>query len=577
MSFWSRLEESASKNEMHIALIFRDEHILYKDLFSKANNFAAELLNRRIEKDDIVCILGQRSIELFACILGVIKAGASLLLIDSKDDWSKIEYRMKNSKCRYVFVDDDFQKYNLFPETIRLMDVYKKDCPQIKCANRDKKDTMYLAYTSGSTAQEKAVMVSDENIETYVNAFIATFGVYSTDVNVQQTPLGYDGLFEELFVTLFTGGKLLLLDKRILQSPRLLHKELIKNQVTLLPTTPLVLNELNKLPPVKTIKTYISCADVLKKHHYSNLIKYAKIYNTYGPTEATVCATYYLCKPEDDLRTPVGTPLPFYKTLVVTEDLSPSIQGETGEILIGGKGVTKGYYNDVVLTKEKFIQVNEERMFRTGDYGYYDTSGMLRFEERRDCVEKLKGIKVDCSKIENTLMCSGLVSAVIAHICSDRDNSYLCVFYIPTNESVTEESIKCFLNERLSKDHLPQTYISIESIPRKSVGKVDYSALERLFFKIKPAYKNIDGNDLVAFLTVFQNVLGKHTLSMTDLISDVGMDSISFIQIIVKLEELFEFEFDDEMLSHSDYETIGQVYDYVLKHRFCSVACKDNS
>lgn len=565
MSFWSRLEDSASKNEMRIALLFHDEQIIYKDLFSKANNYAYELAYRGIEKDDIVCVLGQRSLELFACILGIVQAGAVFLLIDSEDEWSKVEYRMMNSKCRYAFVDQRYQKYNSVPEAIGLQDVYKREYPSVKCIDRNAEDTMYLAYTSGSTAQEKAVMVSYGNMESYVDAFINVFGICDTDINVQQTPLGYDGLCEELFSMLFTGGKLLLLDKRILKSPRLLHKELLKNKVTLFPTTPLILNELNRLSPVETIKKYISCADVLKKYHYSNLIKHTQIYNTYGPTETTVCATYYLCGSEDDLFTPIGTPLPFYEILVVSEDLHPVIQGQSGEILIGGKGVAKGYYNNEALTQEKFIYINGERVFRTGDYGYYDTLGVLRFEGRRDSVEKLKGIKVDCSKIESALMCSGLVSAAIAHVCADKNNSSLCVFYIPFDESVTEASIKACLKERLSVDHLPKTYINVESIPQKSVGKVDYSALEAIFSESRLTNKTVTGKDQIAFLTVFQNVLGKNTLLMTDMIRDVGMDSISFIQIVVELEELYEFDFDDEMLSHSDYETIGQVYEYVLE------------
>ena len=564
MSFWSRLEDSASKNEMRIALLFHDEQIIYKDLFSKANSYACELVYRGIKKDDIVCVLGQRSLELIACILGIIKVGAIFLLIDYEDEWDKIEYRIKNSKCRYTFVDERYQKYSSVPEAIGLQDVYKRECLLIKGTDRNAEDIMYLSYTSGSTMQEKAVMISYGNMESYIDAFINIFDINDTDINVQQTPLGYDGLCEELFSMIIMGGRLLLLDKRILQIPRLLHKELLKNKVTLFPTTPLILNELNKLLPIETVKRYISCADVLKKYHYSNLIKHSRVYNTYGPTETTVCATYYLCGPEDDLLTPIGTPLPSYKTLVVNENLHPVIQGKSGEILIGGNGVAKGYYNNAALTQEKFIYLNGERMFRTGDYGYYDTSGLLRFEGRRDYVEKLKGIKVDCSKIENALICSGLVSMAIAHVCADMDNSSLCVFYIPNDKSVKEELIKKYLKEVLSTDHLPKTYIRVDSFPQKSVGKVDYSALEALFLEIRSANKVVSGRDQVAFLTIFQNVLGKNMLLMTDMIREIGMDSISFIRIIVELEELYDIEFDDEKLSHSDYETIGQVYKYVL-------------
>lgn len=564
MAFWSRLDESARKNDMRIALMFHGEEIKYKELFSKANNFAYELTDRGIDKDDIVCVLGQRSIELFACILGIIKAGAAFSIIDSDDELSKIEYRIKSCNCRYVFVDQNYQRNSLFPEAIVLQEVYLNEYPSVVCADRKADDTMYLAYTSGSTAQEKAVMVTYDNMESYIDAYISVFDICNSDVNVQQTPLGYDGLFEELFSMLFTGGKLVLLDKRILQSPRLLHKELIKNKVTLLPTTPLILNELNKLPPVETLKKCISCADVLKKYHYSNLIKHTQIYNTYGPTETTVCATHYLCGIEDDLFTPIGIPFPFYKIQLVDDKLQPVIQGQTGEILIGGKGVAKGYYNNEVLTQEKFIYINGERFFRTGDYGYYDTSDVLRFEGRKDSVEKLKGIKVDCSKVENAIICSGLVHTAIAHVCSDNNNSYLCVFYIPTDESVKEDSIKKYLREKFSVDHLPKAYIKIGCVPQKSVGKVDYFALESLFFENRHADKAVNGRDRNSFLAVFQNVLGIEKLSMNDTIHDIGIDSISFIQIVVELEELYDFEFDDEKLLYSDYETIGQVYKYVL-------------
>lgn len=564
MSFWYRLEKTAAKNGNRIALVFHDEQITYNELLAKANNYAYELSCRGIEKDDVVCIVGRRSIEIFACILGILQVGAVFLLIDSEEEQTKIEFRIKNSESRYVFVEQNYQKSDSTPAIIRLKDVFNGTYPIVKHVEQSSEDTMYIAYTSGSTSQEKAVMVSYGNMENYIDAFISVFEICDTDINVQQTPLGYDGLCEELFSMIFTGGRLLLLDKRILKNPRLLHKELIKNGVTLLATTPIVLNELNRLPPVETIKKYISCADTLKKYHYSNLIEHAQIYNTYGPTETTVCATYYLCNAEDDMFTPIGKPFPFYDILVVTEEFCPVEQGQSGEILIGGKGVSKCYYNDEELTNEKYIYINGERMFRTGDYGYYDSSGMLRFEGRRDSIEKLKGIKIDCSKIENTLVSTGQVSAAIAHVCSDKNNSFLCVFYVPIDKTVKEESLKDSLKERFLAEHFPQVFISIESIPQKAIGKVDYAELEKIYFE-RRIVNNITGKDLTDFLKVFKNVLGKEAISIKNTIRDVGIDSISFIQIVVKLEEMYGFDFDDDMLSHTDYETIEQVYTYVQK------------
>ena len=565
MNFWTRLKNSALKNETRVALMFHEKEITYKELFSRANNYACELSRRGIDKNDVVCILGQRSIELFACILGILQVGAAFLLIDSDDEWSKVEYRIINSNSRYVFVDERYQRCDLLPETINLQEVYKKMYSTFFCNNeRNAENTMYLAYTSGSTENEKAVEVSDGNLESYIDSFISVFSICEADVNVQQTPLGYDGLCEELFSMLLTGGRLLLLDKRVLQSPLLFHKELLRNKVTLLPTTPLILNELNKMSPVRTIKRYISCADVLKKYHYSNLVKYAQVFNTYGPTETTVCATYYLCSSEDDLYTPIGKPFPSYKVFIVSDDLSPVRQGQTGEILIGGKGVAKGYYNQNMLTKQKFVYLNGERVFRTGDYGYCDSSGVLHFSGRRDFIEKLKGVKVDCSKIENALICSGLVNTAIAHVCSDNCTTSLCVFYIPVDENINEETLINCLKRKLSADHLPKTYIAIDNIPQKSVGKVDYSALESLYCALKSSQIPITGKDINAFLAIFQNVLNKRTLSLESSLHDIGIDSISFVQIVVKLEELYGFEFDDEMLSHRSFKTIKQVYKYVL-------------
>lgn len=565
MNYWSRIESIAKKNENRIALSYDDRQVTYKELYSKANNYANELVKRKIEKGENVCIVGSRSIELFSCILGVMKVNGAFVIVDAGDDLNKIEYRIRNSKSRYVFLDENSVEIDSDAEYIGLREIYQKDNVEVPAVERCPEDVMYLAYTSGTVAEEKAVMVSYDNLESYINDFISVFDICEEDINVQQTPLGYDGLCEEFFSTITSGGKMILLDKMVLQSPRLLYKALVKNGVTLFASTPLMLNELNKLPPVETVKRYISCADVLKKYNYSNLIKNAKIYNTYGLTETTVCSTYYLCKEDDDLITPIGNAFPSSKIEIVNEDMNPVEVNQIGEILIGGKGTAIGYYNNPALTKEKYIEFNEERFFRTGDYGYYDNEHVLRYEGRRDSVEKLKGIKVNCLKIEETLLNSQKVSACLAHVCQYNGNSVLCMFYVTEIENIEEDFIKKYLEDNLSGLYLPKAYIRVDHIPQRSIGKIDYAALEGLYYKSRVDKKVTSDKNEIGFLTAFQNVIGQDRISMTDKLTEIGIDSIFFIQIVLELESLFDIEFDDNRLTYGEYDTVGKVYEYVVE------------
>lgn len=565
MDYLSKLERVAEENENRIALSYCDRDVTYKELFSKSNNYASELMRRNIKRGENVCIIGHHSIELFACIIGIMRVNAVFVVIDEDEDIKKIEYRIRTSKTKYVFYDEDKDIAVSDIECIGLKEVYQGEEAESIHVESNPEDIMYMAFTSGSVSEEKAVLVSYDNLESYINDFISVFNVCKDDVNVQQTPLGYDGLCEEFFSMISSGGRLVLLDKNVLQSPRLLHKELNKCGATLFPTTPLMLNELNKLSPVETITRYISCADVLKNFYFCNLIKHAKIFNTYGLTETTVCSTFYLCSIDDEMIIPIGQAFPSSKVEVIDDQMKPLGINQTGEILIGGKGVTIGYLNNKELTKERYVEINGERFFRTGDYGYFDDNSILRYEGRKDSMEKLKGIKIDCLKIEESLIRHPLVKACLAHVCSYNGNSVLCMFYVPENSEVEETSIRSFLEKDFSGADLPNAYIQVDSIPLKSVGKVDYTELEDLFTKNRNKDIQVIGKNEEGVLAAFQKILGIDGITINDKLADIGVDSIFFIQIVLELEDLFEFEFDDNKLSYGDYETIKDVYEYVIK------------
>ncbi|WP_430909756.1 AMP-binding protein, partial [Maribacter sp. 2-571] len=212
-----------------------------------------------------------------------------------------------------------------------------------------------MIYTSGTTGKPKGVMIEHSSLLNYTKTFQSYFNVNNKDVILQQASISFDTSIEEIFPILVSGGFLVVLDNR--KDFEHLFHVCKKHEVSILSTNPYALKYLNEnvLKLELSLRALISGGDILEKNFISNIYENYAVYNTYGPTEATVCTSYYNIEKVDAGKISIGSPIQNTKAYVLDSFQKPVPVGVIGELYIGGAGVARGYLNRGELTQERFV------------------------------------------------------------------------------------------------------------------------------------------------------------------------------------------------------------------------------
>ncbi len=306
-------------------------HLTYRVLHEKSDLLACFLSNKKVRPDTITGIIMERSIEMITCLLAVWKAGGAYLPIEPEYPQERIDFMLKDSNAKILINkseirnpkletnpnktnSNDQNKKQLF-ETVSVLNFEHlnlnsiKGCPRrgfsnfvLRASDLNSSNLAYIIYTSGSTGRPKGVLVDHGNVAAYLHAFTREFKFTPGDIILQQASYTFDTFVEEVYGALIAGSKIAIADNRTTRDIDLLSEFIEKFNITVMDCVPLLLNELNKSCAaaherrrLRSIHTFISGGDVLKYRHIDNLLKTGKVYNTYGPSETTVCASYYRC------------------------------------------------------------------------------------------------------------------------------------------------------------------------------------------------------------------------------------------------------------------------------------------
>lgn len=484
MVFWDRFITVVENFSNNIALECCDEKITYQELYEKSCAVAANLIRIGVCKNDIVALEMNNSIETIIAILGIWRIGAGYVPIDPDYPVTrKDEIKSDCHSCITITnIADELLDGKMYINEL-MVEGMKSDYYETAPEN-----IAYVLYTSGTTGKPKGIMVTQKNVCSYIESFNAEFSTNTETKILQQGTYTFDVFVEEVFPTLSTGGTVVVYPKKGGFDFEDLCNYMNDHNVTIISCSPLVLNEINQLNVTPNIKVYISGGDELKDTHYSNLIGHSSVYNTYGPTEATVCATYYRVCPEDKVIIPIGKPITNVMVYIMNENGLCGFNSR-GEICIGGYGVTDGYINNQALTDEKFVMnpYGEGRIYKTGDIGRWCENGNIIFDGRIDNQIKIRGYRVELGEIEAAVKQELEVSEAAALLREVKGEKVICLYV--QGSDVGKETIYEKLSKRLPIYLVPSRIKIMDKLPIKSNGKIDMDKLE-----IPEVIKNIDGD-----------------------------------------------------------------------------------
>ncbi|MGM9978309.1 MAG: amino acid adenylation domain-containing protein, partial [Clostridium sp.] len=529
-------EEMASKYPNKTAVICKDKQISYKELNEKANSIANILRNKGIKPDDFVGIMTERSIETIIGIYGIMKAGGAYVPIDISYPEERVNYMLEDSKSKLLLIDNKGYEFKTEIEKINLNDKsnYLGNIENLELVNKPE-DLAYLIYTSGTTGKPKGVMIEHRGVLNLRQHFKKSYKVTEEDIALQFANIVFDASVLEMTMSLLVGGTLLIVPDDYRQNIKEFEKYVKDNKGTITLLPPPFLAQVN----LETIKTMVSGGSESSREIVEKTIKNNSRYiNAYGPTESTVCATYWEYEGKIGNKIPIGKPITNTKIYILNKDKLCGI-GIPGEICIASEGLARGYLNREDLTKEKFVEnpiVKGERIYRTGDLGRWLIDGNIEYMGRIDEQVKVRGFRIELGEIESVLRKQKNIEDVAVVLKGETDK-YICA-YIVSEEEVNIEELKKEINKELPDYMIPSQIAQIEKIPMNASGKVDKKALPEIARVKEKEYIAPRNEEERVLVKVFEEILGVDNVGIKDNFFQLGGDSIKATVLINKIEEL---------------------------------------
>jgi non-ribosomal peptide synthetase-like protein len=536
-------EQQAEARADEVALVCGDEQMTYGELERRANQLARFLRSWGVRRGDCVGLWLPRSNDAYVALLGILKAGAAYVPLDPDYPPERVEFILSDCQARIlVTIADLASKAAQFRGELLLLSQHQPELAAQSSQRLDREETgttpedlCYVIYTSGTTSKPKGVEIEHRSACHLVRAEGKLFQVQPADRVYQGFSLAFDASVEEIWLAFFAGATLLASTWEMGRSGSALSRLLADAGVTVLSCVPTLLAMMDE--DVPTLRLLIlggeSCPPDLAKRWWR---PGRRVFNTYGPTEATVIATYTEWNP--NLALTIGQPVPNYLACVLDEQLQPVPAGVAGELCLGGIGLARGYLGRPELTREKFISFERDgepahRLYRTGDLVRWAPDGSnLEFLGRIDTQVKVRGFRVELTEIEAVLLqCSGVQAAVVA-LREDLPGVRQLVGYVVPQSSVPfdEKAVRARLQEVLPAYMVPALLETLPRFPTLPSGKVDRRSLPPPRARVELTRPDLvpPRNDLERqIVSVWEKLLAPMPVSVhDDFFRDLGGDSL---------------------------------------------------
>jgi non-ribosomal peptide synthetase-like protein len=473
------------------ALIFEGGSFSYGELNARANQLAHFLRFYDIAPGKFVGIFFERSAHPLIAILACLKTGAAYVPIDPAHPDERIRHILEESELSLILTEKvlEARTASLFSGVTMAIDVPSEAIshqptwglppafPAVSPSN-----LCYIIYTSGTTGRPKGVMTTHHNVVQFALAFNEICGTEPRDRVYQGFSLGFDGSVEEMWMAFSNGSALVVGTK---QTPRFgneLAQFLVKHGVTYFSTVPTMLSTItDEIPCLRQlVVSGEACPpELVARWARPDL----KMWNVYGPTEATVNTTVTQCVAGRPIT--IGRPLRGYDTYILDEQMRPVMPGEKGELYIGGEGLARGYFKQPELTNSRFVTSpyvggrQRVRLYRTGDLVRLNEEREIEFFGRIDSQVKIRGYRVELSEIESVLLEHPRIRSASLKLFQRDGFQELAAFVVLQDPKIPLDrtDVLMLLTTRLPDYMIPGYLDVLNELPMLTSGKVDRSLL----------------------------------------------------------------------------------------------------
>ena len=539
-------EEQVERTPDNIAVVYEDEKLTYKELNACSTQLGRLLRKKGVGPESIVGLMVDRSIEMIVGMLGILKAGGAYLPLDPTYPEKRISYMLKDSGTNIVVVDKSYEQIEKSIEVLEIIEGLFNEESDLNLERiNTSRSLIYVIYTSGSTGKPKGVTIEHRSVINLAISQLDTFKINQKDRILQFSSICFDASVEQIWIAFLSGARLVLINKEKILNNEHFEVFLHKNKVTHLHTVPNFLLTLHLREPGSLKRVVVSgdkCSSllVLKFSKWNNI----EFYNKYGLTETSVTSTvyrfFYLKEKEKIIS--IGSPLSNTQIYILDSNMQIVPISVQGELCISGDGLARGYLNNEVLTRERFIAnpFGEGRLCKTGDIARWLPDGNIEFLGRKDDQVKIRGYRIELGEIEKILLKSSGIKDVVVIVKGQEDNKYLCTYYT-SDVNISLSELRDHVSRYLPEYMIPGHFIQLEKIPLTSSGKVDKHSLPTPEFTSSENYVapiNQTEQRLVSLWSEILN-LPEEKISTTSDFFELGGHSLKSMMLMGKINSEF--------------------------------------
>ncbi|MFD9493507.1 amino acid adenylation domain-containing protein [Streptomyces sp. NPDC060005] len=540
------------------AVLASDTDLTYGELNERANRLAHHLIAHGVGPEQFVALALPRTAQTMVALLAVLKAGAAYMPVDPAYPADRIAYMLQDADPALVLTVAETER--MLPEGSRTPRLVL-DSPEVVAAlesrpatdptDRDRIGVLrqphpaYIIYTSGSTGRPKGVVVTHANVANLVAWARDEFGEQRLAHVLFSTSLNFDVSVFEMFGPLLTGGRIEVLRDLLALGDR----DADDRSSVLVSGVPSALARIVSQGDVRAAAdTVVFCGEALTAQAATEVrdeLGAGRVYNIYGPTEATVYATVWSTDAPVTGAPSIGRPLHNTQTYVLDGGLRPVPAGVTGELYIAGAGLARGYFGRPDLTAGRFVAdpfgPAGTRMYRTGDLARWSGEGLLEFLGRVDDQVKIRGFRIELGEIEAVLSrVAGLAQvAVLAR--EDQPGDKRLVAYVvaePGNDAPDTEALRAHAAGLLPEYMVPSAFVVLDRLPLTTNGKLNRRALPAPVFAADAAGRGPRNPREEILCGLFAEILGVPTVGIDDNFFELGGHSLLAVQLISRIRDV---------------------------------------
>ncbi|MCX5386229.1 non-ribosomal peptide synthetase [Streptomyces sp. NBC_00083] len=568
-------EKQAARTPGATAVVFDGAAVTYGELNARANRLAHHLIERGVGPEDIVGMALPRSIDLIVAMLGVLKAGAAYLPIDTDYPQERVRFMIEDAKPSYVVTLRAIAAWLPAGTPLLVLDATAEDGPAHQARSHDPADSertrpltpahpAYVIYTSGSTGTPKGVTVPHRSITHFVTVHRESVFACAAEVSDRRplrvaltTSISFDAVWDQLSC-LLEGHELHIVSTEVLSDTGLLAAWLDAHDVDFLELTPTHmaaavsggLFDRGRRTPALLVVGGEAVPDSLWEW-LGSLGGATRSFSFYGPTECTVYQVF--AEPRSTPRPVLGGPTFNMRMFVLDDGLEPVAPGVTGELYVAGAGLARGYLNRPALTAERFVAcpfgTPGERMYRTGDLARWRPDGTLEFAGRADDQVKVRGFRIEIGEVEAALArCPGVARAVAVVREDSPGDKRLVGYAVPApGQSPHQLAQLAGLARRHAAGPLPDymvpaAVVLLDRLPLTANGKLDRKALPAPDYAAASTHRAPRTVREEMLCAAFAEVLALPSVGVDDHFFELGGHSLLATRLVARVRALLGVE-----------------------------------